>query len=217
MSGRMWNHVHMNRGVALALLLTLTMLSPGCLSLLTMREMMEDMREPPKRLEVPTPVGWDYTFDTQDYESTQYMNESGFEIDPTVSEFELFFDASIGDAISDALNETFPGLIEEVGARYVEVSIWEPGQYPSGTPFLTQRATENYEFSERYVNEDSSPLEDGEWQLTVEAQGIGIEAPVDVFSVYDSFSVYVTVIRPCERFVEIHQPGECTALIDLQG
>ena len=213
----MRNRTSINRGVALALLLTLTMLSPGCLSLLTMREMMEDMREPPKRLLVPTPVGWDYTFDTEDFESTQYSNESEFTIDPTVSEFEVFFDASIGDALSDTLNETFPGLIEEVGARYVEISIWEPGEYPSGTPFLTQRATENYESTERYVNEDSSPLVDGEWVLSVEAQGIGIEAPIDVLSVYDSFSVYVTVIRPCERFAEIHEPGECTNLIDLQG
>ena len=110
-------------------------MSPGCLSLLTMRELMEDMKEDPKSLTQPSRVGWDYTFDTQDIESTEYMNESKFMIDPTVSQIEIFFDASIGDAISDFANETFPGLIEEVGARYVEISVWEPGEYPSGTPF----------------------------------------------------------------------------------
>ena len=205
-----------NRKVALCLLITLTLMSPGCLSLLSMRELMEDMKEDPKSRSQDTRVGWDYTFDTQDIESTEYTNESEFLIDPTVSQIEIFFDASIGDAISDFANETFPGLVEEVGARYVEISVWEPGEYPSGTPFFTERATENYEFTETYLNEDSSPFEDGEWILTVEARGIGIETPIDILSVYDSFSVKVTVSRPCVFFAEIHEVGECTDLIDLE-
>ena len=205
-----------NRKVALCLLVTLTLMSPGCLSLLSMRELMEDMKEDPKSRSQDTRVGWDYTFDTQDIESTEYTNESEFLIDPTVSQIEIFFDASIGDAISDFANETFPGLIEEVGARYVEISVWEPGEYPSGTPFFTERATENYEFTETYLNEDSSPFEDGEWILSVEARGIGIETPIDILSVYDSFSVKVTVSRPCVFFAEIHEVGECTDLIDLE-
>jgi hypothetical protein len=206
----------LNRRVALALLITLTLMSPGCLSLLSMRELMEDMKEDPKSRSQDTRVGWDYTFDTQDFESTEYSNESEFLIDPTVSQIEIFFDASIGDAVSDIVNETFPGLVEEVGARYVEISIWEPGEYPSGTPFLTERATENYEFIETYINEDSSPFENGEWLLTVESRGIGVEAPIDIFSVYDSFSVKVTVSRPCVFFAEVHEVGECTDLIDLE-
>ena len=117
-----------NRKVALCLLITLTLISPGCLSLLTMRELMEDMKEDPKSLTQPSRVGWDYTFDTQDIQSTEYTNESEFMVDPTVSQIEIFFDASIGDAISDFANETFPGLVEEVGARYVELSVWEPGE-----------------------------------------------------------------------------------------
>ncbi len=205
-----------NRKVALCLLITLTLMSPGCLSLLSMRELMEDMKEDPKSQSQDTRVGWDYTFDTQDIESTEYTNESEFLIDPTVSQIEIFFDASIGDAISDFANETFPGLVEEVGARYVEISVWEPGEYPSGTPFFTERATENYEFTGTYLNEDSSPFEDGEWILTVEARGIGIETPIDILSVFDSFTVYVTVIRPCVHFDEIHEDGECTNLIDLE-
>ena len=205
-----------NRKVGLCLLITLTLMSPGCLSLLSMRELMEDMKEDPKSRSQDTRVGWDYTFDTQDIESTEYTNESEFLIDPTVSQIEIFFDASIGDAISDFANETFPGLVEEVGARYVEISVWEPGEYPSGTPFFTERATENYEFTETYLNEDSSPFEDGEWILTVEARGIGIETPIDILSVYDSFSVKVTVSRPCVFFAEIHEVGECTDLIDLE-
>ena len=191
-------------------------MSPGCLSLLSMREIMEDMKEDPKSRSQDTRVGWDYTFDTQDFESTEYSNESEFLIDPTVSQIEIFFDASIGDAVSDIVNETFPGLVEEVGARYVEISVWEPGEYPSGTPFLTERATENYEFIETYLNEDSSPFENGEWLLTVESRGIGVEAPIDIFSVYDSFSVKVTVSRPCVFFAEVHEVGECTDLIDLE-
>ena len=188
----------------------------GCLSLAMQREMIEDMREEPVLIEKEDRFGWDYTFDTQDIESTEYINESEFLIDPTVSQIEIFFDASIGDAISDFANETFPGLVEEVGARYVEISVWEPGEYPSGTPFFTERATENYEFTGTYLNEDSSPFEDGEWILTVEARGIGIETPIDILSVFDSFTVYVTVIRPCVHFDEIHEDGECTNLIDLE-
>ena len=210
------SNLFLNRKVALCLLMSLTLMSPGCLSLLSMRELMEDMKEDPKSQSQDTRVGWDYTFDTQDIESTEYTNESEFLIDPTVSQIEIFFDASIGDAISDFANETFPGLVEEVGARYVEISVWEPGEYPSGTPFFTERATENYEFTETYLNEDSSPFEDGEWILTVEARGIGIETPIDILSVYDSFSVKVTVSRPCVFFAEIHEVGECTDLIDLE-
>jgi len=191
-------------------------MSPGCLSLLSMREIMEDMKEDPKSRNQDTRVGWDYTFDTEDFESTEYSNQSEFMIDPTVSEIEIYFDASIGDAVSDLVNETFPGLVEEVGARYVEISVWEPGEYPSGTPFVTERATENYEFIQTYINEDSSPFEDGEWLLTVESRGIGVETPIDIFSVYDSFSVYVTVSRPCVFFAEIHEVGECTDLIELE-
>ena len=74
-------------------------MSPGCLSLLSMREIMEDMKEDPKSRSQDTRVGWDYTFDTQDFESTEYSNESEFLIDPTVSQIEIFFDASIGDAL----------------------------------------------------------------------------------------------------------------------
>ena len=133
------SNLFLNRKVALCLLMSLTLMSPGCLSLLSMRELMEDMKEDPKSQSQDTRVGWDYTFDTQDIESTEYTNESEFLIDPTVSQIEIFFDASIGDAISDFANETFPGLVEEVGARYVEISVWEPGEYPSGTPFFTER------------------------------------------------------------------------------
>ncbi len=212
----MGDHFFLNRRVALSLLITLTLMSPGCLSLLSMRELMEDMKEDPKSRNQDTRVGWDYTFDTEDFESTEYSNQSEFMIDPTVSEIEIYFDASIGDAVSDLVNETFPGLVEEVGARYVEISVWEPGEYPSGTPFVTERATENYEFIETYINEDSSPFEDGEWLLTVESRGIGVETPIDIFSVYDSFSVYVTVSRPCVFFAEIHEVGECTDLIELE-
>ena len=81
---------------------------------------------------------------------------------------------------------------------------------------MTERATENYEFIETYINEDSSPFENGEWLLTVESRGIGVEAPIDIFSVYDSFSVKVTVSRPCVFFAEVHEVGECTDLIDLE-
>ena len=122
------SNLFLNRKVALCLLMSLTLMSPGCVSLLSMRELMEDMKEDPKSHSQDTRVGWDYTFDTQDIESTEYTNESEFLIDPTVSQIEIFFDASIGDAISDFANETFPGLVEEVGARYVEISVWEPGE-----------------------------------------------------------------------------------------
>ena len=66
------------------------------------------------------------------------------------------------------------------------------------------------------MNEASSPFETGDWQLTIDAQGIGIETPVDILDVYDSFTVYVTVTRPCVHFDEVHEDGECTDLILLE-
>ena len=66
------SNLFLNRKVALCLLMSLTLMSPGCLSLLSMRELMEDMKEDPKSQSQDTRVGWDYTFDTQDIESTEY-------------------------------------------------------------------------------------------------------------------------------------------------
>ena len=98
---------------------------------------------------------------------------------PTVSEFEILFDATF--PWSDTVDDIF--LAYRILLMYTlrRASLWEPGEYPSGTPFWTERTTSNYEQTRfRYVNEASSPFETGNWQLTVDAQGIGIETPVDI-------------------------------------
>ncbi len=199
----------------LASLIVVIMLSPGCLSLVTSREMMEGMRAEYEEYNRQSTEGWAYTFDTQNTQAVQYTNQTDVQIDPTVSEFEILFDATF--PWSDTVNDTFPGIQDLVDVRYAEASLWEPGEYPSGTPFWTERTTSNYEQTRfRYVNEASSPFKTGNWQLTVDAQGIGIETPVDILDVYDSFTVYVTVTRPCVHFDEVHEDGECTDLILLE-
>ena len=57
----------------------------------------------------------------------------------------------------------------------------------------------------------------GEWDLVVEARGYGITAPVDQLSFHDHFEVYATITKPCIRFPEIDDVGECTFVSDLKS
>ena len=55
----------------------------GCLGLVLQREMMEDMREPPETILREESIGFDHTFTSTGFDSTDYYNESTMEIDPS--------------------------------------------------------------------------------------------------------------------------------------
>ena len=91
------------------------MLSPGCLSLVTSREMMEGMRAEYEVYNRQSTEGWAYTFDTQNTQAVQYTNQTDVPIDSTVSEFEILFDATF--PWSDTVNDPFPGVQDLVDVR----------------------------------------------------------------------------------------------------
>ena len=98
--------------------------------------------------------------------------------------------------------------------RYVEVRLWEPGvKEAGGDPFWEVRATQDYPL-ERFTLGNGTFVE-GKWVFEVEARGYGITAPIEQLSFHDHFDVYLTITRPCVRFSEVHESGECTYLSDF--
>jgi len=184
----------------------------GCLSLAMQREMIEDMREEPVLIEKEDRFGWDYTFDSSTAVNTiMYSNETKILFDETVSKLVIEFRAQLpySTYIEDLLgNET-----NEV--RYVDVKLWQPGTRDISSPFWEARATQDYPL-ERFTFGKSDFIL-GEWDLVVEARGYGITAPVDQLSFHDHFEVYATITKPCIRFPEIDDVGECTFVSDLKS
>jgi len=193
-------------GAILPLLLAILFTTPGCLGLVVSREMMEDLRVDPSHRNQEVTVGWSYEFDLDNLSSAQYHNTSDIPIDYTVQDIIVIFRAE------------FPYNFQNVTGdlRYVHARLWEPGvRDGGGTPFWELRVTEDQPQIRERWEVGSEPFTSGDWMLEVEAQGYGIDAPIELASFHDQFDVYVTVIRPCVHFAEVHAADECTDLVDL--
>ncbi len=194
------------RGLLPAVLLTLLLLGPGCLGLVATRELMESLRADPSHRDQEVTVGWSYSFDLDNLSSAQYHNTTDVPVDDTVQEIILIFQAE------------FPYNFQNVTGdlRYVDARLWEPGvRDGGGQPFWQMRVTEDQpQIRERWQDKDAA-FAVGDWLLEVEAQGYGMDAPIDIVSFHDKFDIYVTVIRPCVHFAEVHASDECTDLVDL--
>jgi hypothetical protein len=202
------------RGVSKALsliaLLLLSMLSSGCMALSMQREIIESWRDPPVQIDKEVTAGWSETFDTgATLDSVIYENETEILFDETVSELTINFrvqfpySSTIEDFIGNDTNEL----------RYVEAKLWEPGtKAAGGDPFREVRATQDYPL-ERF--ERRTDLIEGAWSLEVEARGYGVTAPVEQLSFHDHFDLFATITKPCVRFPQSHELGECTFLSDL--
>jgi len=192
------------------LMLISTTLS-GCLTLSVQRELIESWREPPVQIDKEVTVGWSETFDTgTTLDSVVYQNETELEFDETVSQLIINFRAqfpyssTIEDVIGNDTNQI----------RFVEARLWEPGtKNAGGDPFWQVRATQDYPL-ERF--ERQGPFIEGNWILEVEARGYGITAPVDQLSFHDHFDLYAIITKPCVRFPQTHEIGECTFLSELE-
>ena len=202
------------RGVSKALsliaLLLLSMLSSGCMALSMQREIIESWRDPPVQIDKEVTAGWSETFDTgATLDSVIYENETEILFDETVSELTINFrvqfpySSTIEDFIGNDTNEL----------RYVEAKLWEPGtKAAGGDPFWEVRATQDYPL-ERF--EWRTDFIEGVWILEVEARGYGVTAPVEQLSFHDHFDLFATITKPCVRFPQSHELGECTFLSDL--
>jgi len=198
-----------SKALSLAALLILSMLSSGCLALSIQREIIEDWREHPVHIDKEVTSGWSETFDTgATVESVIYQNETVIQFDETVSELTINFRAQF--PYSSTIEELIGNDTNEI--RYVEARLWQPNTKGEGDPFWEVRATKDHPL-ERF--EWRTDFIIGDWILEVEARGYGVTAPVEQLSFHDHFDLYATITKPCVRFPQSHEPGECTFLSEL--
>ena len=190
-------------------MLVVSTVSAGCLGLVIQREIMETMREEPEVINKEESYFWDITFDSDSIEAIQYTNETPITFDDTVSKLTIVFRAQF--PYSSILEQVVPNGTNEY--RYVEVRVWEPGvKAAGGNPYWEVKATQDYPL-ERF---EFSDLVNGNWLVEIDARGYGWDSPVDQASFHDHFDMSLTITKPCVRFAEIHETGECTDLSVLQ-
>jgi len=199
-----------SKALTLAALLLLSMLSSGCIALSMQREIIESWRDPPVQIDKEVTAGWSETFDTgATLDSVIYENETEILFDETVSELTINFRVQF--PYSSTIEELIGNDTNEL--RYVEAKLWEPGtKAAGGDPFWEVRATQDYPL-ERF--EWRTDFIEGAWILEVEARGYGVTAPVEQLSFHDHFDLFATITKPCVRFPQSHELGECTFLSDL--
>ena len=190
-------------------MLVVSTVSAGCLGLVIQREIMESMREEPEVINKEESYFWDITFDSDSIEAIQYTNETPILFDETVSKLTIVFRAQF--PYSSILEQVVPNGTNEY--RYVEVRVWEPGvKAAGGNPYWEVKATQDYPL-ERF---EFSDLVNGNWLVEIDARGYGWDSTVDQASFHDHFDMSLTITKPCVRFAEIHDTGECTDLSVLQ-
>ncbi|DAC67568.1 TPA: hypothetical protein HA325_00790 [Candidatus Thalassarchaeaceae archaeon] len=195
--------------VGLLLMLVVSTVSAGCLGLVMQREIMESLRDDPEVINKEESYFWDVTFDSDSIEAIQYTNETQIQFDETVSKLTITFRAQF--PYSSILEQVVPNGTNEY--RYAEVRVWEPGvKAAGGNPYWEVKATQDYPL-ERF---EFSDLVNGNWLVEIDARGYGWDSPVDQASFHDHFDMSLTITKPCVRFAEIHDPGECTDLSVLQ-
>jgi hypothetical protein len=195
--------------VGLLLMLVVSTVSAGCLGLVMQREIMESLRDDPEVINKEESYFWDVTFDSDSIEAIQYTNETQIQFDETVSKLTITFRAQF--PYSSILEQVVPNGTNEY--RYAEMRVWEPGvKAAGGNPYWEVKATQDYPL-ERF---EFSDLVNGNWLVEIDARGYGWDSPVDQASFHDHFDMSLTITKPCVRFAEIHDPGECTDLSVLQ-
>ena len=177
------------------------------------REIMESLRDDPEPINKEESTHWDVTFNSDSIEEFQagliYTNETTIQFDETVSKLTIVFHAQF--PYSSILEQVVPNGTNEY--RYVEVRVWEPGvKAAGGNPYWEVKATQDYPL-ERF---EFSDLVNGNWLVEIDARGYGWDSVVDEVSFHDHFDMTLTITKPCVRFAEIHDLGECTDLSVLQ-
>ena len=195
---------------SLGVLISVAILSSGCLGLVLQREIMEDIREPPETILREQSIGFDHTFTSIGLDSTDYYNESSIQIDSSVQSMSISFRAQM------PLSETFESLIgnETNLIRYVDAKLWSPGSKSAGSePYWEIRVTQDHSL-ERW-DYTGMNFQEGIWILEVDARGYGWEPGIEQLTAKDHFEVFVTITKPCIRFAEIHDSDDCVFQSEL--
>ena len=195
---------------SLGVLISVAILSSGCLGLVLQREIMEDIREPPETILREQSIGFDHTFTSTGLDSTDYYNESSIQRDSSVQSMSISFRAQM------PLSETFESLIgnETNLIRYVDAKLWSPGSKSAGSePYWEIRVTQDHSL-ERW-DYTGMNFQEGIWVLEVDARGYGWEPGIEQLTAKDHFDVFVTITKPCIRFAEIHDSDDCVFQSEL--
>ncbi len=200
---------------AIMALLFVSMALPGCLSLVLGREMMEGARGPPTVSNLPDPYDLSHTFvvntsDASLWDQVTKQKNAQIPIDYTVQMIIINFETNMKneDVIPDELDE------REVHVRL----LWcdeNGGNCDESNPIYEVLADNgSYPQTRTELDRNFNPFENGLWQLTVEGRGIGWNTGVSIIDSQDSWSLRVTVIRPCLTFPET--PDVCTPTIEFE-
>ena len=157
--------VRSRTALSLCALLTLSMMSSGCLALSIQREIMEGWRDPPEYINQDVTVGWTEVFETgTELDSVLYQNETTIVFDESVQSLSVNFRAQF--PYSSTLEDLIGNETNQV--RYVEAKLWEPGAKESGgNPFWEVRATQDFQAPYDWQID----FIEGTWVLEVEAGG----------------------------------------------
>ena len=165
--------------------------SVGCIGLIPAREFMEDMREPPKMIDIVDKINVEYFFVTKltpillpDPASVSYTESFEFDVDSDVTEISAYITAVMA---ADFL--ALPSqLTTEV--RYVEATLTDA----NGDQVWIERLTET---KRPAVATFEEPFVEGTWRLDIDARGYGEEG----LSLYkDSFQVLIKIERECWEY-----------------
>jgi len=165
--------------------------SVGCIGLIPAREFMEDMREPPKMIDIVDKINVEYFFVTKltpillpDPASVSYTESFEFDVDSDVTEISAY--------ITAAMAADFLALPSQLTTelRYVEATLTDA----NGDQVWIERLTET---KRPAVATFEEPFVEGTWRLDIDARGYGEEG----LSLYkDSFQVLIKIERECWEY-----------------
>lgn len=208
---------------AIMSLLFISLAMPGCLSLVIGREMMESTRGKPNIEQVDSAYDlshtWQNVTEVDDYHESKTKI---IPIDHTVQEVIVNFQTSIRNNVNNTVTEQIWDLAQQfgftkqdLGQRYVEVELF-PCEEVGGCDAIYYQFYEGSEQNRTTFPNADHPFiegfEEGNWRLTVQGQGIDASAVPGV-GWQDSWSLWVTVLRPCVEFPE--DTKECTPTVDI--
>ncbi|MEE2811915.1 MAG: hypothetical protein VX627_02660 [Candidatus Thermoplasmatota archaeon] len=210
---------------AMMALLFVSMAMPGCLSMVIGRELLEGARDPVTISDVSHSYDLSHVWQNQtavdEYRESKMVT---IPIDHTVEQIIINFQASIyyddittNENVQQVLDMLQDAGIEEaqLAERYVEVWLYpcDSAGIECGEAIYHEYTEKTYPQNRTTINADENPFSEGTWRL--EAVGQGVDATiVPVFGFQDSWTLRVSVIRPCVVFPE--SPDDCTPTVEFE-
>lgn len=201
-------------GIMAVLFVSLAM--PGCLSLVLGREMMEGARGLPEVKETPTEYDLSHTFVVD-----------GSELLPTQTQKTLFTPIPVDDTVQGVVinfETTVNYHLGDSDIRYVQVELLSCEDDGSGNPINCDESNPiydvmadngSYEPERIELDRNENPFDSGVWSLTVDGRGTGWNTGLTIVDDQDSWTLVVTVIRPCLAFPD-DDFEECTPTIEFE-